>query len=267
MLKDITLGKYYPGNSFVHSLDPRTKILLTLFFMVAVFFIDNIWLFVPLAVFMYVVMKLTGIPVKYILQSLKPLRFIIIFMLIVNVLMVDTGKPLVEFWIIKITDESVLRAVFVILRLVLLVLGTSLMTLTTTPILLTDGLESLMSPLKKIKFPAHELAMMMTIALRFIPTLLDETDRIMKAQLARGADFESGNLIKRAKAMIPIMIPLFISSFKRADELALAMDSRCYHGDSGRTRMKVMHFTKKDAVAIPVFIAIMCAIIAVGYII
>ena len=264
MLKDITLGKYYPGNSIIHSLDPRTKILLTLFFMVAVFLIDNLYFFIPTAILLYVVMKLTQIPIKFILQSLKPLKWIIVLMFVINILMVHTGNVLLRFWIIKITDDSVERALFVIVRLVLLVLGTSLMTLTTTPIMLTDGLEKLLSPLKVIKFPAHELAMMMTIALRFIPTLLDETDRIMKAQLARGADFESGNLIKRAKAMIPILIPLFISAFKRADELALAMDSRCYHGDSGRTRMKTIRFRAADMWASVIFVLAMLSIITVN---
>lgn len=267
MLKDITLGRYYPGNSFVHELDPRTKILITVLFMIAIFFISNILLFIPVAVCMFAVMKCTGIPVKFILKSLKPLRFILILMFLINIFMISSGKVLFSVWVLKVTDESLLRAVFVMLRLIMLVLGTSLMTLTTTPILLTDGLESIMKPLKKIKFPAHELAMMMTIALRFIPTLLDETDRIMKAQLARGADFESGNLLKRAKAMIPIMIPLFISSFKRADELALAMDSRCYHGDNGRTRMKVMHYGKNDAAAFSFFVIATALIAALGFII
>lgn len=261
MLKDITLGKYYPGNSLIHSLDPRTKILLTVFFMIAIFFVNSLYMFIPFAVFLWVVMKLTKIPVKLILKSLTPLRFIIILMFFINVFMIRTGKVLCSFWIIKITDQSLLRAAFVVFRLVLLVLGTSIMTLTTTPILLTDGIESILKPLKKIKFPAHELAMMMTIALRFIPTLLDETDRIMKAQLARGADFETGGLIKRAKSMLPIMIPLFISAFKRADELALAMDSRCYHGDKGRTRMKQMHYSRKDAAAAAVFVLVSMAII------
>ena len=265
MLKDITLGKYYLGNSFVHNLDPRTKIVLTIVFMVVVFMVKQIWMFIPIALLLFAVIKLAQIPIKYVLQSLKPLRFILIFMFLVNIFMVKTGNALIEYKFIKITDDSVERAVFVMLRLILLVLGTSLMTLTTTPIMLTDGLESIMKPLKKIKFPAHEMAMMMTIALRFIPTLLDETDRIMKAQLARGADFESGNLVKRAKSLIPIMIPLFISSFKRADELALAMDSRCYHGDNGRTRMKQMHFTKKDLYALLLFVICNGIIITAGY--
>ena len=264
MLKDITLGKYFPGNSLIHRLDPRTKILLTIFFMVGIFFIDNIWMFIPLSIFMLIVIKLTQIPIKSVLSSLKPLRFIIILMFVLNVFMGGEGRDLVSFWIIRITDTALIRAAFVVIRIVLLVLGTSLMTLTTTPIMLTDGLESVLSPLKIIKFPAHELAMMMTIALRFIPTLLDETDRIMKAQTARGADFETGGLIKRAKAMIPILIPLFVSSFKRADELALAMDSRCYHGGEGRTRMKVMHFAMRDLWSALVFVLVIAAIAVAG---
>lgn len=261
MLKDITLGKYYPGNSLVHKLDPRIKIILTIFFMIGVFLVEKILFFLPILAFLYVIVLLSQVPVKFVLQSLSPLKWIIILMFVINIFMTGTGNVLVQVWKIKITDGALLRAVFVVLRLVLLVLGTSIMTLTTTPILLTDGMEKLLSPLKIVKFPAHELAMMMTIALRFIPTLLDETDRIMKAQLARGADFESGNLFKRAKAMIPILIPLFISAFKRADELALAMDSRCYHGDNGRTRMKVIHIKPMDIVALLIFVAVIVAII------
>ena len=264
MLKDITLGKYFPGDSVIHRLDPRTKILLTIFFMVGIFFVNSIWMYIPLAAFMLFVIGMTKIPIKSVLLSLKPLTFIIILMFVLNVLMGGNGKVLVSFWIIRITQESLLRASFVVIRLVLLVLGTSLMTLTTTPIMLTDGLESILSPLKVVKFPAHELAMMMTIALRFIPTLLDETDRIMKAQLARGADFETGGLIKKAKAMIPILIPLFVSSFKRADELALAMDSRCYNGGKGRTRMKVMRFTLLDLYSTLIFVIAVVGIIILG---
>ena len=264
MLKDITLGKYFPGDSVIHRLDPRTKILLTIFFMVGIFFVNSIWMYIPLAVFMLFVIGMTKIPIKSVILSLKPLTFIIILMFVLNVLMGGDGKVLVRFWIIRITQESLLRASFVVIRLVLLVLGTSLMTLTTTPIMLTDGLESILSPLKVVKFPAHELAMMMTIALRFIPTLLDETDRIMKAQLARGADFETGGLIKKAKAMIPILIPLFVSSFKRADELALAMDSRCYNGGKGRTRMKVMRFTLLDLYSTLIFVIAVVGIIILG---
>ena len=249
MLKDITLGRYYPGSSIVHKLDPRTKILFTIAYMVLIFLVDRLWIFLPVALFIYLATLCAQIPLKYMFQSLKPLKWILLLMFLINLFMIKTGTTLVEFWIFTITTDSVARAVMIVIRLVLLVCGTALMTLTTTPISLTDGLESLLSPLKRVRFPVHELAMMMTIALRFIPTLLDETDRIMKAQLARGADLESGNVFKRAKALIPIMIPLFVSAFRRADELALAMESRCYHGDDGRTRMNVLRFEKADLLA------------------
>lgn len=261
MLKDITLGRYYPGNSFVHKLDPRTKILFALAFMVIVFLVDRLWIFLPVSAFVCFVTLLAHIPIKYMLQSLKPLRWILLIMFLINLFVIKTGTVLVSFWIFTVTTDSIIRAIMLVLRLILLVMGTSLMTLTTTPISLTDGIEKLLSPLKRIKFPVHELAMMMTIALRFIPTLIDETDRIMKAQMARGADFESGNIIKRTKAMIPIMIPLFVSAFRRADELALAMESRCYHGGDGRTRMNVMQYKKNDYVAFSYLIAFAAVII------
>lgn len=249
MLKDITLGRYYPGNSLVHKLDPRTKILFTIAYMVIIFLVDRLWIFLPVALFVYLATLCAQIPISYMFQSLKPLRWILVLMFFINLFIIKTGTILVDFWIFTITTDSIMRAVMIVVRLILLVCGTTLMTLTTTPISLTDGLESLLSPLKKLRFPVHELAMMMTIALRFIPTLLDETDRIMKAQLARGADFESGNVFKRAKAMVPIMIPLFVSAFRRADELALAMESRCYHGGEGRTKLNVLHFEKIDIIA------------------
>ncbi len=249
MLKDITLGRYYPGNSLVHKLDPRTKILFTIAYMVIIFLVDKLWIFLPVALFVYLATLCAQIPIGYMFQSLKPLKWILVLMFFINLFIIKTGTILVDFWIFTITTDSIMRALMIVVRLVLLVCGTTLMTLTTTPISLTDGLESLLSPLKKLRFPVHELAMMMTIALRFIPTLLDETDRIMKAQLARGADFESGNVFKRAKAMVPIMIPLFVSAFRRADELALAMESRCYHGGEGRTKLNVLHFEKIDVIA------------------
>ncbi|HHT86648.1 MAG TPA: energy-coupling factor transporter transmembrane protein EcfT [Clostridiales bacterium] len=264
MLKDITLGRYFPGDSVVHRLDPRTKLLITIAYMVILFLVDELWVFALIAVFMYLATLAAQIPIRYILHSLRPLRWILIIMFVLNIFMIKTGRPLVDWWIFYITDESILRALFIIARLVLLIAGTSLMTLTTTPIALTDAIESLMKPLKLVKFPVHELAMMMTIALRFIPTLLDETDRIMKAQLARGADFETGGLIKRAKAMIPILIPLFVSAFKRADELAYAMDSRCYHGGIGRTRMKIMKYSRIDIYAGLVMVVFCVGIILIS---
>lgn len=266
MLKDITLGRYYPAASFIHNLDPRTKILFTLAFMVIVFLVNRLWVFLPVAAFIYLVTLVSHIPVKYMFKSLKPLRWILLLMFFINLFVIKTGDVIFSFWIFTVTTDSIVRAFMLIIRLTLLVLGTALMTLTTTPISLTDGIESLLSPLKRVRFPVHELAMMMTIALRFIPTLIDETDRIMKAQMARGADFESGNIINRAKAMIPIMIPLFVSAFKRADELALAMESRCYHGGDGRTRMNVMKYKKNDLVAFAYAVAFGLVIILLNLI-
>ena len=198
------------------------------------------------------------------MRSLKPVRLLLVFMFIINLFMVRTGKSVISFWIIDITDEGIRQSVYITLRLILLLVGTSLMTLTTTPIALTDGLERLLMPLSRIRFPAHELAMMMTIALRFIPTLIEEADKIMKAQLARGADFESGNIVRRAKNMVPVLVPLFVSAFRRADELAMAMESRCYHGGEGRTRLNVLKFKKGDAVALLAFMLLTAAVIAAG---
>jgi len=261
MFKDITLGQYYPGNSVIHNLDPRTKILGVIFYIVLIFLIKKLWVFaLPLA-FILGTVKLSKLPISYVLKSLKPLRFILLFMFVINMLVIKTGEILVSFWIITITTGGIRQAVFIALRLLFLVAGTSLLTLTTTPISLTDGLESLLSPLKKLRFPAHELAMMMTIALRFIPTLLEEADKIMKAQLSRGADFESGNILKRAKAMVPILVPLFVSAFRRADELAMAMESRCYHGGEGRTRLRVLKLARRDYVSCFVMLLILVLVI------
>ncbi len=262
-MKDITLGQYVPGNSFVHRLDPRTKLLLMLLYIVMIFLVKEMWLFAIAAAFVLTVTLLSKIPFSYVLRSLKPIRLIVIFMFILNVLTITTGDVIAEFWIIKLTWGGIEQGVFITIRLVLLIMGTSLLTLTTTPIALTDALEKLLSPLKKLKFPAHELAMMMTIALRFIPTLIEEADKIMKAQMARGADFESGNLIRRAKNMVPILIPLFIGAFRRADELAMAMESRCYHGGDGRTRMRVLKLGAIDAYAAAVTIILTAAIVVV----
>ena len=263
MFKDITLGQYYPGESVVHKLDPRTKIILMFAYIAVVFAITEIWLFSVAAAFVIVSAALSKLPFSYLWRSLKPLKWVLVFMFILNLFTIKTGQTLIDWWIIKITADGVLQAVFVLIRLTLLVSGTSLMTLTTTPISLTDALEKLLSPFKRIGFPAHELAMMMTIALRFIPTLLEEADKIMKAQISRGADFETGGLIKRAKAMIPIIVPLFVSAFRRADELAMAMESRCYHGGEGRTRMKQLRFTRTDGIAALAVFFMLGAIIAI----
>ncbi|MBE5784493.1 MAG: energy-coupling factor transporter transmembrane protein EcfT [Clostridiales bacterium] len=260
-MKDITLGQYFPGNSPIHRLDPRTKLLGMIVYIVLVFIVDHIAVFLLPAVFVAAVTLLSGVPVSYLLKSLKPIRFLLVFMFILNLFMVKSGETLWAWRFLEITEGGVKQAVYISLRLILLLSGTSLMTLTTTPIALTDALEKLLHPLSRLGFPAHELAMMMTIALRFIPTLIEEADKIMKAQMARGADFESGNVFKRAKSMVPVLVPLFISAFRRADELAMAMESRCYHGGEGRTRMHVLRFHKADAFAALVFAVMTAGII------
>lgn len=261
MLRDITLGQYYPGNSWVHSLDARIKITATIVYIVALFIVDNFYGFIISAVALGAVIAVSKVPLRFILRGLKPVFIIIIFTFVLNLFMVK-GDVIWSLGFLHITRQGVRTAVFLGIRLVLLIIGSSMLTLTTKPISLTDGIEKLLSPMKKIGVPAHELAMMMTIALRFIPTLLEETDKIMKAQQARGADFESGNLIRRAKSLIPILVPLFISAFRIASELAMAMEARCYRGDEGRTRMNEMKFAGRDAVAGLLLAAFLAATIA-----
>ena len=246
MMKNITMGQYYPVDSWVHRLDPRTKILLTVAMIVAVFLVKTLVGYGLILGFMYLVSKLSNIPFKMLLKGVKPLKFILVLTFLLNLFFNNGATMLVEWGFLKISYEGLSQAVHYSLRLVFLVLGTSLMTLTTSPIALSDGIEMLLSPLKKLHFPAHELAMMMSIALRFIPTLMEEADKIMKAQMARGADFESGNLLARAKAMVPLLVPLFVSAFRRAGDLAMAMESRCYHGGENRTRLRVLKITKND---------------------
>ncbi len=248
MLKDITIGQYLPGNSVIHRLDPRTKILLIVAFLIVLFTANNFAGYLALAIFIFAVNKIAKIPFKMLIKSLKPLLFFIIFTAVIN-LFLTRGEPIFKWGIIAITKEGVRLTIAMSLRLIFLVIGTSILTYTTSPIVLTDGIESLFKPLSKIGFPAHEIAMMMTIAIRFIPTIIDETDKIMKAQSARGSDFESGSLIHRAKALIPILVPLFISAFRRADDLATAMECRCYRGGEGRTKLKAIKMKKIDAVA------------------
>ena len=250
MLKDITLGQYYPVDSFVHRLDPRIKIILTFAFIVGVFMGQTLFAYIPVIAFIYLAAKVAHLPIKMLLKGLKPLRFILVFTFVLNLFFSGGDTVLLKIWFIVISKEGLMMAIRFSARLVFLVTGASLLTLTTSPVVLTDGLERLLSPLRKIGFPAHELAMMMTIALRFIPTLLEEADKIMKAQMARGADFESGNIIDRAKAMIPLLVPLFVSAFRRAGDLAMAMEARCYHGGEGRTRMRVLRITKNDWIAV-----------------
>ena len=245
MLKDITIGQYFPGTSPIHRLDPRMKIVLTVAYIILLFTAQNA---VGLAVgvlFLVLVYGISKIPPVMILRSLKPVVPIIGFTSVLNMFFID-GRVLFQWWILKLTAEGVKTAVFMSVRIVCLIAGTSLLTYTTSPIALTDGIERLCNPLKRFKLPVHELAMMMTIALRFIPTLIEETDKIMSAQKARGADLESGGLMQRARALIPILIPLFVSAFRRADELALAMECRCYRGGEGRTRMKQLKIHPRD---------------------
>lgn len=248
MLKDITIGQYLPGESFLHKLDPRTKIIAVIIYMISLFIVNNFWGLGAMLVLSLAVVLISRIPLKFFFRGIKAIVFIILLTVVLQMFMTP-GEPLWEFGFLKITKEGVRQAVFMGTRLVLLVSVTSILTLTTTPISLTDGIETLLKPFQKIGVPAHELAMMMTIALRFIPTLIEETDKIMKAQSARGADFESGNLLERAKAMIPLLVPLFLNAIKRADELALAMEARCYHGGDGRTRMKALRYESRDAIA------------------
>ena len=246
MLKDITLGQYFPGNSFVHLLDPRTKLIMLVAYIVALFCADGWAGYGIVFAFLALTIAISKIPLKAILRGMKPLIFILVFTGILNLFFTGGETVLVSFWGVSITEEGVVRAVFMVLRILLLISATFLLTYTTSPIALTDGLEALLSPLKKIRMPVHELSMMMCIALRFIPTLIEETDKIMCAQKARGADFETGNLMQRVRALVPILVPLFISAFRRADELATAMECRCYQGGDGRTKMKLLRYKRGD---------------------
>ncbi len=262
MLKDITLGQYFPGNSVIHRLDPRTKLIMLVVYIVALFMAVNWVSYALMAAFLVIVIKISTIPPKSIVRGMKPLVMILVFTGVLNLFFTTgEGEPLVDFWIFTIYSEGLERAVFMVIRILLLISGTFLLTYTTSPISLTDGLESLMNPLKKIKVPVHELSMMMCIALRFIPTLIEETDKIMSAQKARGADFENGSLIEKAKALIPILVPLFISAFRRADELATAMECRCYQGGEGRTKMKLLRYHLWDFKAFGVGVLLIAAVV------
>ena len=262
MLKDITLGQYFPGNSVIHRLDPRTKLVMLVVYIVALFLAESWVSYALMFAFLASVIWLSTIPLKSILRGMKPLVMILIFTGVLNLFFTQEGDVLVRFWIITITTGGLSRAIMMMARILMLITGTFLLTYTTSPIALTDGLESLMGPLKKIGVPVHELSMMMCIALRFIPTLIEETDKIMSAQKARGADFESGSLMDRAKALIPILVPLFISAFRRADELATAMECRCYQGGEGRTKMKLLHYHRNDFNAYFVGAALVVAVAA-----
>ena len=264
-LKDITLGQYFPGNSPIHRLDPRTKIIAVFFYIVALFLAKSFISYAVMFLLLAASIKVSKVPLKAILNGMKPIVFLAAFTAVLNLFYTPGETVLFEIWVLRITLEGVLSAFFMVVRIMMLIAGTFLLTYTTSPILLTDGLESLMNPLKKIKVPVHELSMMMSIALRFIPTLIEETDKIMSAQRARGADFENGNLIERAKSLIPLLVPLFISSFRRADELAIAMECRCYHGGEGRTRLRQLQYRSSDYVTIVLFVLITAAVGILGH--
>ena len=263
MIKDITIGQYVPGESFIHKLDPRTKILISLFYIICLFVVDKFIGYTIIVGFLGLAVYIAKLSVRYLYKGLKPVFFLIILTSVLNIFMLRGGELIFELGFIKIYEEGLVTAAFMAIRLVLLIMGTSVLTLTTSPIELTDGIERLLKPIGKEI--AHELAMMMTIALRFIPTLIDETDKIMKAQKARGADFESGGLIQKAKNLIPLLVPLFISSFRRAEELAMAMEARCYRGGAGRTRMKVLKFTSKDTIAFIMAAILIAVCIAIRF--
>ncbi len=260
MLKDITIGQYFPADSIIHRLDPRFKIIITAIFITMLFSADNFWGLLVGIIFLLASFLMSKIPMKLMLKSLKPIIPIIIFTTALNLFFLD-GVTFFKFGFIKITYEGLETSAFMIIRIIALIMGSSLLTYTTSPITLTDAIERLLSPLKKIKLPVHELAMMMTIALRFIPTLVEETDKIMSAQKARGADMESGGIMQRAKALTPILIPLFVSAFRRAEELALAMECRCYHGGDGRTRLKKLCSTPADYNSLAISILFLAAVI------
>jgi len=262
---DITFGQYVEGKSILHRLDPRAKILASLLYIVVIFLAKNLWSFALLSASAVVLVALSGISPRIVIKSMKPLAFVIGFTVIINIFWMQGETLLLDFWFIHIYAEGLLNALMIALRILILLVGTSIfMTYTTTPIALTDGLEQLLAPLAKLKLPVHEFSMMMTIALRFIPTLVEETQKIMNAQKARGADFSSGSLMQRAKALVPILVPLFISAFRRADELATAMECRCYTGGSGRTRMNVLHAGAKDVLACLVLVLLGTAVIALN---
>lgn len=263
MLRDITLGQYYATESVIHRLDPRVKLAGTVFYIISLFCFRNAWGYGAAIVFLVLVIRLSKVPFRFMVKGMKSILFLLLITVVFN-LFLTPGEVLAALWKLKITKEGLVLAVTMAVRLTLLIIGSSIMTLTTTPNNLTDGMERLLRPLKLFKVPVHEVAMMMSIALRFIPILLEETDKIMKAQLARGADFESGNLLKRAKAMVPLLVPLFISAFRRANDLAMAMEARCYRGGEGRTKMKPLIYRKRDYIAYLVLVIYLAGSIAAG---
>ena len=263
-MRSMTLGQYFPGESFLHKMDPRMKLILTVELIVVVFVSQGFIGFALILLFILMCAMSSGIRLKFLLKGLKPIMFIVLFTFVLNVFFQTGGNTIFQWKFMRVTDQGVRTAFFLAVRLILLVVCSQLLTLTTSPIALTDGMEALFKPLKKIGFPAHEIAMMMSIALRFIPTLMDEANKIMKAQMARGADFESGNLLQRAKAMVPLLVPLFVGAFRRAEELALAMEARCYHGGEGRTRMRELKYGWRDFVALGAMAALFAVVIVLN---
>lgn len=263
MIRDITLGQYYPVDSVLHRMDPRTKLFGTMVFIVSLFLADNIWAYVVATAFLAMAIRVSQVPFHFMVRGLKAVVFLLLISVSFNLFLTD-GEVLVKLGFLKVTKEGLRMACFMGLRLMYLVVGSSIMTLTTTPNELTDGLEKSLGFLKKIKVPVHEVSMMMSIALRFIPILIEETDKIMKAQMARGADFESGNLIQKAKSMVPLLVPLFISAFRRATDLAMAMEARCYRGGEGRSKMKPLHYARRDKLAYLVYVVYLAAVVAAG---
>ncbi len=254
MLRDITLGQYYQTESVIHKLDPRVKLVTTICYIVSLFIVDNLIGYGLAVLFLLSIIKLSHVPIKYMVRGMKSIILLLLIAVVFN-LFLTPGEVLISFWKLQITKEGIRQAGFMAIRLVLLIMGSSVMTLTTTPNNLTDGMEKLFGPLKVLRVPVHEIAMMMSIALRFIPILLEETDKIMKAQIARGADFESGNLIKKAKSLVPLLVPLFISAFRRANDLAMAMEARCYRGGEHRTKMKPLIYEGRDRLA---YLVVLC---------
>lgn len=263
MIRDITLGQYYKTESVIHRIDPRVKIVATLIYIVSLFIGNSFWGYGLAALFLISVIIISKVPFRFMIKGMKPILFLMLITICINIFLTD-GRVLVHFWIFKITEEGIIRAAMMAIRLTFLVIGSSIMTLTTTPNHLTDGLESLLGPLKWIHVPVHEIAMMMSIALRFIPILIEETDKIMKAQMARGADFENGGLIKKARNMVPLLVPLFVSAFRRANDLALAMEARCYRGGKNRTKMKPLRYKLRDLFAYLILIGYLAGIICIN---
>ncbi|MGN0332803.1 MAG: energy-coupling factor transporter transmembrane component T family protein [Lachnospiraceae bacterium] len=264
MIRDITIGQYYPAKSVLHRLDPRVKLVSTLFYLISLFLFKSIPGYLVATLFLILIIRASKVPFGHIVKGLRPVIMILMITVLFNLFLTKDGDVIFHVWILTVTEGGLRTAVYMAIRLVYLIIGSSLMTFTTTPNELTDGIEALLHPLNKIHVPVHEVAMMMSIALRFIPILLEETDKIMKAQLARGADFESGNMIQRAKAMVPILVPLFVSAFRRANDLAMAMEARCYHGGEGRTKMKPLKYQSRDRIAYIIIIVYVIAVVLIG---